>query len=85
MTNLNDLIAQRAKILQKVMEGVYDKNPTQFENDMEVYYSFQKLSPKTRSLIHNLAYQIGHEYGYSEIFNHYPELVELAWCAKANG
>ena len=91
MANLNDALSQKAKaqIWDNVQNGVYDKNPAKafgsFEDDMEVYYCFQKLSPKTKALIHSLAYDLGHEYGYSEIFNHYPELVELAWCAKANG
>lgn len=84
MTKSNDLISQKASIWEDVHNGVYD-NPAEFERAMEVYYSFSKLSPKTKALIHSLAYEMGHEYGYGEIFNHYPELVELAWCAKANG
>lgn len=85
MTNLNDLISQKAQIWDNVQNGVYDKNPPEFEESMEVYYCFQKLSPKTKALIHSLAYDLGHESGYGEVFNLYPELVELAWCAKANG
>lgn len=89
MNNLNDLISQKARIWENVQNGVYDKNPAKafgsFEEDMEIYYSFSKLSAKTKALIHSLAYELGHESGYSEIFNLYPELVELAWCAKANG
>lgn len=85
MTNLNDQISQKTRIWEDVHKGVYDKHPAEFESAMEVYYSFSKLSSKTKALIHSLAYEMGHEYGYGEIFNHYPELVELAWCAKANG
>ena len=89
MTNLNDVLSQKARIWENVDKGFYDKNPAKaflsFEEDMEVYYCFQGLSAKTKALIHGLAYDLGHESGYIEIFNHYPELVELAWCAKANG
>ena len=81
MTNFNE----KARIRANVDAGVYDKNPAEFEESMEVYYCFQKLSPKTKALIHSLAYEMGHQFGYAEVFNHYPELVELAWCGKANG
>ena len=51
---------------------------SQFEEDVEVDLGFSHYSEKAKKAIHAKAWEDGHAYGYGEVYNCYPDILEFA-------
>lgn len=48
-----------------------------FEQDMEEEFGFSYLPEEIKQKIHNAAWENGHSGGYSDVYAHYPDIVNL--------
>lgn len=56
-----------------------------FEKDVEEYFGFSYIPSPLKVKIHDLAWELGHSCGYSEVLTYYDNLVELAESAYELG